>query len=121
MFENNHPYFDMKIGHNSFYFNTMNSLIPGLKYSNWCYVTEHMLFKTVLMKNLLDAIEMNYKLPGKFFWEKILMAIDLKDNLSEEFIKWLSQDYNALTFEKYHDFNETYLEIIKKKRFKNSK
>ena len=161
MFENNKPYFDMKIGHDSLYFETMNLLIPKLRFSNWCYVTEHMLIKTVLMKNLLDAIEINYKLPGKFFWEKILMAIDLKymngngfseyetygcyvdtkypniyihrewhskrnaksyfgssDNLKEEYINWLSQYYNALTFERYHIFDEEYFEIIKEKKKK---
>ena len=79
IFEKNNPYFDMKIGHNVLYFETMNRLIPGLKFSKRCYVTEHMLIKTALMKNLLDTIEINYKLPGNFFWEKILMAIDFKD------------------------------------------
>ena len=156
MFKNDNPYFDMKIEHNIPYFKTMNKLISGLKFANKSYISEHMIIKTDLMKNLLNDIEMNFKLPGKLFWEKILMAIDIKyinhsgfseyetygsyvdtkypkiyihrdqhskrdankyfgntDNLNEKYIKWLSCYYDALSFEKYHKFNGTYLEVIK--------
>ena len=34
LFENNHPFFDMKIEHHFPYFNTINALIPGLKFEN---------------------------------------------------------------------------------------
>ena len=78
MFENGHPIFDMKIEHNIPYFNTIEKLIPGLKFANRSYISEHMIIKTELMKNLLDIIEKNSKLPGIFFWEKVLMAIDIK-------------------------------------------
>lgn len=158
MFKNNKPYFDMKTEHNIPYFITMNRLISGLKFAKRSYISEHMIIKTDLMKSLLNEIEMNFKLPGKFFWEKILMAMDMKDinysafseyetygsyvdtkypnvykhrdwhskrdansyfgntdNLNEEYIKWLSYYYSALSFEKYDKFNVTYLEIIKEK------
>ena len=159
LFENNQPYFDMKTEHHLPYFNTLNRLIPGLKFSKRSYISEHMMIKTTLMKNLLETIEMNNRIPGKLFWEKILMAIDAKDmnhsgfseyetygsyvdtrypniykhrvwhskrdaniflgsseNLNEGDIKWFSQYYNALSFEKNPKFNSSNLEIIKDKK-----
>lgn len=86
MFKHNQPYFDMKTEHHIPYFNTINRLIPGLKFIKRSYISEHMIIKTKLMKNLLDTIEMNYKIPGKLFWEKILMAIDTKDISNENYI-----------------------------------
>ena len=78
LFENNHPFFDMRTQRLIPYFNTINRLIPGLNFSNHSYVTEHMMIKTELMKNLLDNIEKNNEIPGILFWEKILMAIDVQ-------------------------------------------
>ena len=79
MFENGKPFFDMKTEYHAPYFKTMNCLIPGLKFANKSYISEHMLIKTQFMKNLLDRIESNTKLSGQIFWEKILMAIDSKN------------------------------------------
>ena len=148
MFQCNHPIFDMALEHNTPYFNTIERLIPGLKIFKQSYISEHMMVKTELMRNLLDIIEMNNNIPGKEFWEKILMCIDIKDidksgfsefetygsfvdtkfpsvykhrkwfsrrdafsffnnseNLNEKDIKWLSKDYDALSFEKWKMFN----------------
>lgn len=156
MFENGHPYFDMKTEHHIPYFETIKRLIPGLNFSNKSYISEHMIIKTQLMKNLIDNIEMNSKIPGNIFWEKILMSIDDKDiyfsgfsefetygsyvdtkfpnvyyhrdwysnrdtkifydnveYLSEKDILWLSQDYQALSFEKYQKFEKQNYKIIK--------
>ena len=156
MFEMNHPIFDMKTEHHIPYFDTIENLFPGIKYNNKSYISEHMLIKTKLMRKLLFDIEENYRLPGKLFWEKILMAIEIEDinlsgfseyetygsyvdskypnyyyhrnwfskrdtstffntseNLNENDIKWLSQDYHALSFEKWIKFEEKNLEIVK--------
>ena len=156
MFKNDKPIFDMKTEHHIPYFNTMNRLIPGMNFANRSYISEHMLIKTDFMKNLINLIEMNHNISGKYFWEKILMAIDLKDinasgfseyetygtyvdtkypnfyihrnwyskrdsttyygkseNLNENDIIWLSQDYDALSFEKWTLFNKRNLEIAK--------
>jgi len=156
MFKNGIPIFDMKTEHHIPYFNTMKRLIPGLKNANRSYISEHMLIKTEFMKKLLDRIEMNSNLSGKYFWQKIFMAIDLKninesgfseyetygsfvdtmypnyyihrnwysirdttsffgkpENLNENDIIWLSQDYDALSFEKWAIFNKKKLEIVK--------
>ena len=79
LFENDHPFFDMKTEHNIPYFQAMERLLPNLKLSDMSYISEHQIIKTEYMKNLLDEIENNSKLKGKFFWEKILMAINLND------------------------------------------
>lgn len=163
MFENGHPFFDMKSAHHIPYFTTIERLIPGLIFSNQTYISEHMMIRTEFMKNLIDAIESNSKIPGKLFWEKILMAIDIKDigksgfsefeiygsfvdtkypkfyyhrnwyskrdtvtffnnseNLDEDDINWLSQEYHALTFEKWrkYKFKKENLEIVKDSEFR---
>ena len=161
MFQGTIPFFDMKTEHHIPYFITIERLIPGLNFTNQSYISEHMMIKTELMKNLIYNIEMNNKIPGKLFWEKILMCIDIKnihksgfseyeiygsfvdnkfpnlynhrrwysrrdisfffnssENLNEKDIKWLSQDYHALSFERWKVFR-----FIKKnlKIIKNSK
>jgi len=147
MFQGIKPLFDMKSEHHIPYFNIMEKLIPGLNFINESYISEHMIIKTELMKILLKDIEKNHKIPGKLFWEKILMCIDNKDihksgfseyefygtfidnkypnlynhrkwcsirnavffynnseNLNEKDIKWLSQDFHALSFERWKKF-----------------
>jgi hypothetical protein len=79
MFQNNQPFFDMKTEHHIPYFNAIEKLIPGLKFTDRSYISEHMMIQTEFMKNLLVQIELNDKLPGKLFWEKILMSIDTQD------------------------------------------
>ena len=79
MFKNGHPIFDMKTEHHIPYFNTIEKLIPGLKLIDKSYISEHMMIQTEFMKNLLKEIELNNKIPGNFFWEKILMSIDIKN------------------------------------------
>ena len=78
-FEKNHPFFDMKTEHHIPYFKTIEKLIPGLKFMDRSYISEHMIIKTEFMKNLLVQLELNNKLPGNLFWEKILMSIDAQD------------------------------------------
>ena len=156
MFAFIHPIFDLKTEHFSPYFVTMKRLMPDLHYYGHSYISEHMLVDVELMKKMLDEIEMNEKLPGKNFWEKILMAIDIKDlpgcgfsefetfgsyvdtrypmvysyrqwkshreireyfdtpeNLAEKDLIWLSQDFDAVTFENWAvPFSKENLEIV---------
>ena len=79
IFKKNRPFFDMKTEHHTPYFNTIEKLIPGLKFRGKSYISEHMIIKTEFMKSLLEQIELNNNLPGKLFWEKILMSIDVQD------------------------------------------
>ena len=85
LFKNNHPFFDMKTEHHIPYFQTMKRLLPDLKFSNKSYISEHQMIKTEYMKNLLDEIENNSELKGKLFWEKILMAINLRVSIIQGF------------------------------------
>ena len=79
MFDNKNPIFDMKDEHHSAYFKTLQCLMPNLHFSRQSYISEHMIIKTEYMNNLLDKIENNNDILGNFFWEKIIMSIDLKD------------------------------------------
>ena len=109
MFKNDHPIFDM---YNFFYkpfIESMDRLIPGLKYSkSKSYVTEHMIIRTKFMKNLLDDIEMNSNIPGKLFWQKIFMSVDdknlPKNGFSEYFVYGAYVDTKYPKFYHHRDF-----------------
>ena len=61
------------------------------------FITEHMLFDCSIVKNMLEAIESNDVLPGKYFFEKIINAIPLHNlNLSgfSEFETYAAFVYN---------------------------
>ncbi len=70
------PYFDLKHELHQEYFETMEVLLPGYnKIIKKSFISEHMLFKTTYMKELIRAIESNDNIPGSKFWEKIFNAI----------------------------------------------
>lgn len=53
------------------------------KQHNLSYITEHMMFKTSIVKDMLDEIENNTLLEGDTFYEKILNAVPISElNLS---------------------------------------
>ncbi len=69
------PYFDYKREFWEEYFITMESLLGLRKVMAPSFVSEHMLFRCDLVKNLIGDIEANDKVPGKIWWEKILCSI----------------------------------------------
>lgn len=78
--EDGTPYLDLKHEYNELYFTTMGRLIPGLKkYIEASFISEHMLFKCDIMKQLIDKIELNDAIPGTRFYEKIINCIPLED------------------------------------------
>ncbi len=87
--ENGKPYLDVKAEYVPGYFDTMGKLISGLcKLIGPSFISEHMLFKTELMEDLLTAIEANEEIPGQYYWQKIINAIepaDLQVNSFSEF------------------------------------
>ena len=99
MFEGDHPFFDMKTEHHKAYFRTMNILIPHLKFRRQSYISEHMIIKTNLMKDLLDTIEKNSNISGKFFWEKIVMVIDDRNIKHQGFSEF--ETYGTFVDNKY--------------------
>lgn len=70
------PYLDMKQEYHALYFETLEKLLPGMrKCVGKSFISEHMLFNTKIMKELIDKIEANDSIPGTKFWEKIIHAI----------------------------------------------
>ncbi len=70
------PYFDMKHEYHAEYFETLSIILPGFrKMIERSFISEHMLIKTSVMRELISEIEGNDKIPGTKFWEKILNAI----------------------------------------------
>jgi len=111
MFDNDIPIFDMKKEHHSPYFTTISLLIDNLKLSKLSYISEHMIIKTELMKKLIDKIETNKNIKGKFFWEKILWSIDNDEILKSGFSE----------YETYGTFVDNYFKNSYKHRLWHSK
>ena len=70
------PYLDLKYEYHEAYFETLETLLPGMrKCIKKSFISEHMLINTKLMCQLLDKIESNSLIEGDTFWEKIIHAI----------------------------------------------
>ena len=78
------PYFNLKREYFEVYFRTIDNLFGLKKQENESFISEHMLFKTSVVREMLEKIESNESLGGKFFWQKILHGSDL---LQKDFIK----------------------------------
>ena len=82
------PYLDVlpPVAEDEAYNVTVGKLWPDgrvKKHNNVSFITEHMLFKTCIVKNMLEEIEKNVSLEGNTFYEKILRAIPVSElNLS---------------------------------------
>jgi len=90
MFSNNgQPYFDLKTELHEEYFDTLGILFPGMfKCISKSFISEHMLFRTDIMKSLIEAIEANNDIKGSVFYEKILNAVGgdkIQDSSFSEF------------------------------------
>lgn len=71
------PYLDMKREFHEQYFETLGKLFPGMhKCLKKSFISEHMLIKCDIMKQMLLDIESNQDIPGETFWEKIIHAIE---------------------------------------------
>ncbi len=70
------PYLDLKYEYHKEYFETLDTLLPGYKkLIKKSFISEHMLFKTEIMKQLISDIESNKAIIGGKFWEKIINSI----------------------------------------------
>lgn len=75
--ETGQPYLDLKHEYHAEYFDTMGKLLPGFrKVIERSFISEHMLFRTDIMRSLISDIEQNDNIPGTKFWEKIINAIE---------------------------------------------
>lgn len=78
--EENKPYFDVKTEYWKAYFRTLKKIFPELgKIYNFSFISEHMMIKTEIMKNLVNKIESNKSLKGETWYEKVINSIALED------------------------------------------
>lgn len=70
------PYFDMKPEYIRAYFSTIRNLTGMEKVETESFISEHMLFCTRVVRQMLARIEGNPAVPGIRFYEKILHAAD---------------------------------------------
>ena len=74
--ETGQPYLDLKHEYHPEYFETMGKILPGFKkVIERSFISEHMLFKCDIMRNLIAEIEKNDSIEGTRFWEKIINSI----------------------------------------------
>ena len=79
MFDEDQPVFDMKTEHHEPYFVTFSRLFPNMnKRNNKSYISEHMIVKTEIMRELINEIGSS-NVDGDTWHEKIINAIDIKD------------------------------------------
>ena len=74
MIENGKPLFDMKTEYHEPYFNTIQRLFGIEKKVKESFISEHMLFHTQTVREMLSVIAKNDSLPGEDFCEKVLIA-----------------------------------------------
>lgn len=115
------------------YFETLEKILGLEKKFDFSFIAEHFLIKTEIMKEIIKEIERNEKMRGKYFFEKILNSISVKDlpnsgfsefetygtyalsNYREEFkIKEIKSWRNAGEYLQNIDLSEERLEIISK-------
>lgn len=93
-------YLDYKIEYNKPYFDTLSRLIPGYKkLFERSFIAEHMLIKTKHMRELLDIIEANDNIPGKYFYEKIINAVAIEHLHESGFSEF--ETYGTFVFKNY--------------------
>ncbi len=74
--ETGKPYLDLKHEFHPEYFDTISKILPGFrKVIERSFISEHMLIKKEIMRHLIEDIEKNDSITGKYFWEKIINSI----------------------------------------------
>ena len=73
--EGDKPVFDCKMEYHEAYFKTLEKLLGLKKGVEESFISEHMVVKTSLMRQLLDELEANEALEGRNFAEKIINAV----------------------------------------------
>lgn len=106
------PYLDLKQEYHKEYFDTLEIILPEYKKAiKKSFISEHMLFKTSIMRQLIADIEANDKIPGTKFWEKIINAIPEDKIQSSAFSEFETYGTYAVTnypdeyvFRNWHSF-----------------
>lgn len=98
------PYFTTESENHKPYFDTLGVLFDG-KIGREAGVsfngTGHMVIKTSIMRELIMKIEANEKIPGKYFYEKIIWSIRKEDIANLGFSEF--ETYGNYTYKYYSD------------------
>lgn len=80
------PLFDMKSEYHKPYFDTIEKLFPGMHKSiGKSYISEHMLFKKSIVRDMLKDIMENPNLSGSTYYERIINRIEPADLMETSF------------------------------------
>ena len=75
--DNGHPFFDIKTEYHKPYFKTIKELLNLDKTINGSFISEHMIFKTAFVREMIDEIQMTD--PSQPWFLNIIDAIDDED------------------------------------------
>lgn len=98
---NSKPFFSYSCDSWRNYFKTMKKLFNFEKQFNYSYVCELMMFKSSIMKEIVQIIEKKNDLKGKYFYEKILDASKGQDVGFSEY-----ETYGTYVYNYYPDLYE---------------
>lgn len=159
VFDDGAPVFGTKSEYNPGYFITIENLLGIKKNVESSFISEHMVFKTYYMKELIDSIG-GSPVKGASYYEKIIEAIDddyislgfsefetygtyitdkhdgsyryrefssfrrgswfvKEDEIDDDDIRWLAEDYDAVTFENA-DIIPDMAGLFKNPKYRNS-
>lgn len=74
--ESGKPYFTMKSEHHMPYFIAIERLLGIVKTNNRSYIAENMMFNKTIMAELISRIQSNKQIKGRFWYEKIINALE---------------------------------------------
>lgn len=102
--EENKPYFHLKTEYHKPYFDTIDNLFNNnyKKSVKGSFIAEHMIFKTEYVKDMLNEIEENNSIDGKYFYEKMIDAITEIKNLNNSGFSEF-ETYGTYVYSKYKD------------------
>lgn len=99
MMSNNKPIFHMKDEHHQPYFDTIYKLLgTELQENKKSFISEHMLIKCSVMRELIETIELKDSIVGKTWYEKVLRSISTKDIMYSGFSEYETYGIFASTF-----------------------
>ena len=99
MFDGDKLCFDMKTEFHEPYFHTFERIFPQYnKRSSLSFISEHMLIKTAVMRELINEISCS-NIEGDSWYEKIISAVDIKDLAHSGFADY--ETYGLFCINKY--------------------
>lgn len=99
MVDGEHLVFDMKTEHHEPYFQTFARIFPHYTdRAKMSYISEHMLIKTKIMKELIHEIS-SCNIEGTKWYEKIINAVDIRDLPESGFADY--ETYGLFCLNKY--------------------